>query len=76
MTLSLHGIFDIYSRQNGGVDVFRNTIDVHAEISNAIEESDPLRAAELMEKHMRESAETFSRHHPTLIDSTVSWLSS
>lgn len=76
MTLSLHGIFDIYSRQSRSGDIMRHTIDVHSGISDAIEESDPHRAAELMEKHMQESAQTFSQQHPTMIDSPVSWLSS
>ncbi|RZL84614.1 MAG: FadR family transcriptional regulator [Rhodococcus sp. (in: high G+C Gram-positive bacteria)] len=76
MTLSLHGIFDPYQRQGGSGDVMRHTIDVHSGISDAIEEGDPRRAAELMEKHMQESAETFGQQHPTMIDSPVSWLSS
>lgn len=76
MTQSLHSIFDPYSQQGRGGDVMRRTIDVHSGISDAIEESDPSRAAELMSKHMQESLETFSQQHPTLIDTPVSWLTS
>jgi GntR family transcriptional regulator, transcriptional repressor for pyruvate dehydrogenase complex len=75
MTSSLHGIFDVYNRRARGSEVMRETVAVHRGIADAIEKGNPREAAVLMEKHMRTSAETFAREHPTLIDSTVSWLS-
>ena len=75
MTSSVQGIFDVYASQNRTVKAMRGTVGVHAEIADAIEDSDRQRARDLMEKHMRQSAETFGREHPTLIDSAVPWLS-
>jgi GntR family transcriptional regulator, transcriptional repressor for pyruvate dehydrogenase complex len=74
MTTSLHGIFDIYARQGSGIEVMRQTVEVHGGIADAIEEADALHARESMEKHMQTSADTFAREHPTLIDANVEWL--
>ncbi|MXP23527.1 FCD domain-containing protein [Gordonia sp. HNM0687] len=75
MTASIHGIFDVYLHRGRSVEAMQSTAGVHAEISDAIEEGDAERAASLMESHMQASADTFERENPTLIDQTVSWLS-
>lgn len=75
ITSSLHGIFDVYSRRQQSVDVMTKTVEVHRGIAEAIEIRDTQLAGELMEQHMEASAETFATEHPTLIDSTVSWMS-
>ncbi|SHN39662.1 FadR/GntR family transcriptional regulator [Cryptosporangium aurantiacum] len=74
MTSSLHGIFDIYQRRGRDLDVMRETVRVHERITDAIERRDSAKAALLMELHMEQSADTFARENPTLIDRAVSWL--
>lgn len=75
MTTSLHGLFDVYSRQADDPAIMRGTVDVHRGIADAIDAGDAGLAQDLMEKHMRESIETFAREYPALIDSSVAWLS-
>lgn len=75
MTSSLHGIFDIYELAGRGLDVMGETVTVHEKIADAIEQRHSAKAMRLMEEHMQHSAETFAHEHPTVIDSTVSWLS-
>ncbi|RZL84600.1 MAG: FadR family transcriptional regulator [Rhodococcus sp. (in: high G+C Gram-positive bacteria)] len=75
MTASIHGIFDVYLHRGRSVEAMLHTADVHGELSDAIEEGNAERAEALMEAHMLASAETFARENPTLIDQTVSWMS-
>jgi DNA-binding FadR family transcriptional regulator len=75
MTASIHGIFDVYLHRGRSVEAMRHTAEVHGELSDAIEEGNAEQAAALMEAHMQASADTFARENPTLIDQTVSWLS-
>lgn len=74
MTSSLHGIFDVYNRQARTPEVMLETVAVHRQITDAIERGNPRKAAQLMEEHMKTSEETFAREHPSLIDTTISWL--
>jgi len=74
MTSSMYDIFDSSVSQHGHEQTMRRTVEDHARIVEAIRASDPQGAAEMMERHMRNVAETFAEEHPTLIDTTVPWL--
>ncbi|EID81767.1 GntR family transcriptional regulator [Rhodococcus opacus RKJ300 = JCM 13270] len=49
MTASIHGIFDVYLHRGRSVEAMLHTAEVHGEFSDAIEERNAKRAAELMD---------------------------
>lgn len=71
---SLHGIFEIYSRDSYTARSVADIIDTHTRIATAVEHGDADEAASIMRKHMEGSAAHFRKQHPRLLDATVSWL--
>lgn len=75
MTSSLHSLFEVYAKMDPTRESMVEMTKVHEKIADAIREGAPDSAAKYMERHMIASAKTFEKEHPTLVNSTVSWLS-
>lgn len=75
LALSLHGIFAIYANESFSADSLSEMNRIHERIASAILGGSPTDAHQLMELHMRASADDFERRHPNLVDARVPWLS-
>jgi GntR family transcriptional repressor for pyruvate dehydrogenase complex len=71
---SLHGIFQIYSRDTYTARSIADIIATHTQIASAVEHGNSDEAAKVMRQHMEGSAAHFRKQHPGLLDSAVSWM--